>query len=90
MMTWYLPKIRPENHETFRRIVSAYPADTYDKWVYFQVNEIAEIIGAGDQRVVLVEVRTDEFTRHCDLVGCKRDFDALRGFANTKGRRDAY
>jgi len=90
MVTWYLPKIRPENHETFRQIISAYPADTYDKWVYLQANEIAEIVGAGDQRVVLVEVRTDDFTRHCDLVGCKRDFDALRDFASTKGKRDAY
>jgi hypothetical protein len=90
METCYLPKIRPENHETFRRTVSAYPADTYDNWVYLQANEIAEIIGAGDQRVVLVEVRTDEFNRYCDLAGCKRDFDGLRAFADSKGKKDAY
>ena len=90
MVTLYLPKIRPENHETFRRIINAYPADTYDEWAHLQANEIAEIVGADDQRVVLVEVRADEFTRHCNLVGCKRDLYALRDFANTKGKRDAY
>ena len=90
MMTWYLPKIRPENHETFRRTINEYSTDTYDKWAHLQANEIAEIVGAGDQRVVLVEVQADEFARHCDLVGCKRDFDALRDFASTKGKRDAY
>ena len=90
MMTRHLPKIRPENDETFRPIVSAYLAKAYDEWICLQAKENAEIIGARDRRVVLVEVRTDEFTGYRDLVGCKRDFAGLRVFADTRVKGDAY
>jgi hypothetical protein len=87
MATFYVVYIRPEDYQTFRRLLHNNIPDAYDKWLYFRDKETAEHQGGG-HAVKAVEIRPDEFTAYCDRIGAARDIHTLRGLASEKGRRE--
>jgi hypothetical protein len=82
--TRYLPRITAEHHESFIRLVHGYPSYSYDKWLQFRAQEIADWESEGGE-VILVDISPDEFTRYCRDTGASRDLHSLRAIAAAKG-----
>ena len=73
MATTYLPRVTAADHETLRRLVGNYPADSYEKWLFLQAKEIANWQRSGWE-VVLIDVSADDFVRYCRETGASPNF----------------
>ena len=83
MATTYLPRVTAADHETLRRLVGNYPADSYEKWLFLQAKEIANWQRSGWE-VILIDVSADDFVRYCRENGASPNFHTFRGIASAK------
>jgi hypothetical protein len=83
MTTTYLPRVTAMDHETLRRVVDNYPADTYEKWLRLQSKEIANWQRSGWE-VVMIDVSAEDFARYCRETRASPNFHTFRAIASAK------
>lgn len=81
----YYPRLRPGDYDTFRGAKTLQLPDSYNEWFDFSRQQMREIIVSGVE-VLEIEVYPDEFAEFCHATQSPRTLDALKEFANLKGR----
>lgn len=80
MAIFFLPSIKTEDYDAFRRIINADFPDTLDVWAYETSKRVAQITGSGGA-ARLIEVNPDEFTSYLRNHGRRANRNELDNFA---------
>jgi len=70
-------------YDSFKRLIGANLAYTYNEWKKFINNEVADADRSGDT-VVKIEVKYDEFIAYCKANGKDADSQVLLSFFEIK------
>jgi hypothetical protein len=87
MVTIYLPRIKPENYQAFRAILTNDIPEAFEKWERMIANKADEhrLKWQPDCNIVDVEINPEEFTVYCRRVWSKRKLETLFRLATEKG-----
>jgi hypothetical protein len=74
----YLPRIAPEDFESFRQLMKDQIPPTYQEWLEAQRERVA--MHGSNFVIVEVKVNVDQFARFCDAKPGAKNYGALLDF----------
>ena len=89
MAIFYLPRIAEEEWAAMKRLIRPCPADSYEAWLAFQAQEIADI-KASRHSARMVDVAAADYARYCARRRGRRDIERLRGYVFEKATGKRY
>jgi hypothetical protein len=87
MNTMFLPAIRHEQYQSFRRVLNREIPETYEEWKHLSSLKVADSEGKG-HKVREVEISPEEFTRFLNRRGEKATLQMLDHLAFEKGSKE--
>ena len=89
MAIFYLPRVAAEEWERFKELIRPCPVASWEEWLAFQAQELADI-KASHHSAKMIDVSAADYARYCAQRRGRRDIERLRGYVFEKATGKRY